>query len=352
MDPARAEVTPERIVDTLQAYQRTEALRAAIELDLFSALAEGPMTLAPLAERLHVSPRGLRALLTFLASLGFVLADGDRFRAAPDAARFLDRHKASYLGDTVAFYNSAMFREAFLATADAVRRGGSDPARVDTMRADHPVWTEYARAMGPLFVGAADSLADLLLAESPRPSRILDVAAGHGLFGLALLRRCPEAIVTAIDWPSVLPAALGRAREEGVVDRFRTISGSAFVTPLEGPYDTVLVANFLHHFDAATNARLLAHIVAALEPGGRLAAVEFVPNDDRVTPPAAARFGLSMLTTTPSGDVYTFAELAQLLEEAGLENPRLCALARSPERAVIARRPLGGAGAPGRAGPL
>lgn len=339
MDRRTSEVTPERIVDTLQAFQRTEALRAAIELDLFSVLGEEPLAVEPIAERLGVAPRGLRALLTFLASLGLVLADDGRFRAAPDAARFLDRRRAGYLGGTVAFYDSGTFRDAFRATTEAVRRGGSDASRIDSMQPDHPVWLEYAHAMAPLFVGASESLADLLLARGPAPTRVLDVAAGHGLFGLALARRVPELTVTALDWPSVLPEAAARATAAGVAPRFRTIAGSAFTAPLDGPYDVVIVANFLHHFDAATNARLLQRLVSTLAPNGRLAAVEFVPNDDRVTPPAAARFGLAMLTTTPSGDVYTFAELARLFEEAGLVGPELLPLARSPERVVIARRP-------------
>src|SRR5579859_949114 len=232
-------VTPERIVDTLQAFQRTEALRAAIELDLFSALAEGVDALPALAKRLRCSERGLRALLNFLVTLGFVSKDGDRYRAAPDAARYLDRRSPAFLGDSAAFYTSPTFREGFLETAEAVRRGGSDPERVDSMRPDHPVWVEYARAMAPLFRGAADSLAGIVLARTPSPRKVLDVAAGHGLFGIAVARRAPSAEVTAVDWPAVLELAKAHAEEAGVGDRYHTVAGSAFDAPLGGPYDAI-----------------------------------------------------------------------------------------------------------------
>jgi hypothetical protein len=77
------------------------------------------------------------------------------------------------------------------------------------------------------------------------------------------------------------------------------------------------VTNFLHHFDVPTNTTLLRKVAAALKPGGRVAILEFVPNDDRVSPPQAAGFALTMLAGTPAGDAYTFAELRRMAEAAG-----------------------------------
>ncbi len=346
MGAPEPKVNAERILDTLQAFQRTEALRAAIELDLFTALAEGLDEPETLAGRAGASPRGLRALLRYLVTIGLVVKEGDRYAPAPDAARYLDRRSPAYLGDTARFYTAPALREGFADLTEAVRRGGSDPRRIDSMQPEHPVWVDYATAMASVFRGAAESLADLLMPLEPPPRTILDVAAGHGLFGIALLRRLPEAAVTALDWAPVLPVAAAHARAAGVLERFRTHAGSAFDAELRGPYDTVLVANFVHHFPPRRVVELLERLRGALVPGGRIVLVEFVANDDLVTPTAAGRFALTMLATTPGGDAYTFAELSDLLLEAGFDGPVLRPLAHSPERAVLARRTEPGGGRP------
>ncbi|MBS1860031.1 MAG: methyltransferase type 12, partial [Acidobacteria bacterium] len=96
-----------------------------------------------------------------------------------------------------------------------------------------------------------------------------------------------------------------------------TLPGSAFEVDYGGPYDIVLLTNFLHHFDRATCVGLLRKVHAALKPGGRAAALEFVPNEDRVSPPMAAAFALVMLASTPSGDAYTLSEYESMYREAG-----------------------------------
>ena len=77
------------------------------------------------------------------------------------------------------------------------------------------------------------------------------------------------------------------------------------------------MTNFLHHFDAATNTTLLKKVAASLKPGGRVAVLEFVPNEDRVSPPESATFAMQMLGSTPSGDAYTLSQLTAMLNAAG-----------------------------------
>jgi len=330
--------TPERLIATLQAYQQTEALRAAIDLDVFTAIAAGATDLRALAKRCSVSVRGLRALTNYLVTLGYLELEGGAYRLAPDAARFLDRRVATYLGGTADFYAAPLLRAGFRSVADAVRRGGSDPQKVDSMAPRNPVWLEYARGMAPLFVPPAAAVASLLEEQGIAPRRVLDLAAGHGWFGLEIARRFPDAEVTAADWPAVLAVARDHARTAGVAARFRTLPGDVFSVPLGRGYDVIVVANFLHHFAPARIRRLLRRLRASLAESGRLVLVEFVPNDDRVTPPSVAQFGLRLLATTPHGDIYTFAEFAELLKAAGFAGARLYPVAGSPERAILAER--------------
>ncbi len=117
--------------------------------------------------------------------------------------------------------------------------------------------------------------------------------------------------------------------------RYDGIPGSAFEVDYGGPYDIVLLTNFLHHFDPPTCVRLLKKVRAALKPGARAAALEFVPNEDRVSPPMAAGFSLTMLATTASGDAYTFRELESMYREAGFERISAHPVPTGPQTVVV-----------------
>ena len=145
--------------------------------------------------------------------------------------------------------------------------------------------------------------------------RVLDIAAGHGLFGIEVARQNPNAHIVALDWPMVLEVATENAAKAGVSSRYELLPGSAFDVDYGGPYDVVLLTNFLHHFDAGTNTGLLRKIYDACAPGAVVATLEFVPNDDRVSPPPAAAFSLVMLASTATGDAYTFRELEEMYRQ-------------------------------------
>ena len=106
---------------------------------------------------------------------------------------------------------------------------------------------------------------------------VLDIAAGHGLFGIEVAKQNPQARVTGLDWAPVLRVALENARKAGVHDRYNMLPGSAFEVDFGGPYDAVLLTNFLHHFDPPTNVTLLKKVRAALKPGGRAATSSSCP---------------------------------------------------------------------------
>jgi ubiquinone/menaquinone biosynthesis C-methylase UbiE len=167
---------------------------------------------------------------------------------------------------------------------------------------------------------------------------VLDIAAGHGMWGIAFAKKFPNAHIVALDWAPVLEVARENARAFGVADRFSTIAGSAFDVDLGANYDVVLLPNFLHHFNAADCVKLLKRVHAALRPGGHVAIVEFVPNPDRISPPPSAGFSLVMLATTPEGDAYTFAELADMLKQAGFETATQQSLPASVNQAVVSKR--------------
>jgi phosphohistidine phosphatase SixA len=320
---APAPPSPDLFLAAMTAYQRSAALKGALDLDLFTAIGRSREAAATLAARCGADARGMRILCDYLTVAGFFHKEGDRYALTPDSAAFLDRRSPSCVASAADFIYASEIRLAFADVAAAVRRGGTVMPAAGTLAPEHPVWVEFAHAMAPLMRGAARAVVELVDVDEARPLRVLDVAAGHGMFGIAFAERYPRAQITALDWPSVLDVARVNARNAAVGGRFHTVAGSAFEVDLGGPYDLILLANFLHHFDPPTCERFLGRVRAALAPDGRAATVEFVPDDGRVSPPHAALFSLVMLCSTPAGDAYTFGELDGMFRRAGFSSSRL-----------------------------
>ena len=331
--------SPQRILQTLGAFHQTAALRAAIHLDLFTTLADGYSDAPAIAGRVGASEKGTRVLCDSLVVMGFLTKSGDRYGLTAESAAFLSTRLPAYLGSVARFLvDDPELVRAFEDLTAVVRKGGAVFSDEGTVSRDNPVWITFARSMAPMMAMPAELLARRLGADTDQPTEVLDIAAGHGLYGLAFARHNPRARVTAVDWPRVLEVALENAARAGVTDRYRTVPGSAFEVDFGGVYDTVLLTNFLHHFDVPTCEGLLRRLHAVTRPGGRAVAVEFVPNDDRVSPPNDAMFSLIMLATTAHGDAYTYAEYHRMFRSAGFTRCELIELEPLPQRVVVAHR--------------
>jgi 2-polyprenyl-3-methyl-5-hydroxy-6-metoxy-1,4-benzoquinol methylase len=207
-----------------------------------------------------------------------------------------------------------------------------------TVAPENPIWVKFARAMMPMAAMPAQVIAGMFGDLAGRKVKVLDIAAGHGLYGIAFARQFPEAEVYALDWAAVLEVAKENASAVGVAERHHTIEGSAFDADFGEGYDVVLLTNFLHHFDPPTCETLLRKVHAALKEGGRALTLEFVPEADRVTPPISAAFSLMMLASTPAGDAYTFAELERMFANASFARSELRDLPASPQKLVVSHK--------------
>jgi len=330
-------LTPGLVFDMLQAHQRTSALKAAIELDVFRAVGEGPGDVASIARQCASSERGIRILCDFLTINGVLLKENGCYRHTPTSAAFLDPRSPASLASIAIFLSNPAMREAYDHLAEIVRTGRTVLPGEGSVEPDNPVWVQFAETMAPMMAPLAAPLGALVLEGQTGPMTVLDIAAGHGLFGIEVAKQNPQARVTGLDWAAVLGVAMENARKAGVQDRYETLPGSAFDVDFGGPYDVVLLTNFLHHFDPPTNVGLLKKVHAALKPGGRAATLEFVPNEDRVSPPQPASFAMTMLASTPSGDAYTLSELTAMYREAGFGEVSGQAIPMSPHTVVLGR---------------
>ena len=328
--------SPMLVFQTLQAHANTEALKTAIELKLFTAIAAGHCTTAALAEACGASEKGIRVLCDTMAILGFLTKSGAVYALTEDSAMFLDTNSRAYLGGCLPFILGENQRKGFEMLTEAVRKGGTAVSEEGTMAPDHPSWVDFARGMMPLMMPAAEAIAAVTNVAQAGPLKVLDIAAGHGLFGITIARHNPEAQIYALDWKAVLAVAAEHATMFGVADRFHTITGSAFDVDFGEGYDIVLVTNFLHHFDVVTNVALMVKVRKCLRPGGRAVILEFVPDETRLSPPGAGLFALTMLASTRSGDAYTFGEIESTCRAAGFGTVTIHPVGPTPQSIVIA----------------
>ncbi|RMH31111.1 MAG: methyltransferase domain-containing protein [Nitrospirae bacterium] len=330
--------SPALFFQTINAYQRTEALKTAIELDLFTTVAQGNRTAREIAQCCGASERGIRMLANSLAAIGFLKKDGQTYALTPDSAMFLDARSPAYLGGTLAFLLSPPLVEGFRRLSEAVRKGGTAISPQGTLEPEHPEWVTFARSMAPLMKGPAIWIAEWVKRHAPHVKQVLDVAAGHGVFGVEIAKVLPQTKIMALDWPSVLMVAQEQAKVAGVHARFHLLPGSAFDVELPQNVDLVLLTNFLHHFDEATCVSLLKRLYACLTEAGIVVTLEFMPNEDRVSPPAVAEFALIMLATTPAGDAYTFREYERMFRRAGFGASEWYDVPASNQRAIVTRK--------------
>jgi ubiquinone/menaquinone biosynthesis C-methylase UbiE len=334
---SRRRPSPDKFFETMVAYQRTAALKAAIDLDLFTAVGEGQKTAAALAKRVQGAERGMRMLCDSLVVLGFLTKDGASYGLTADSAVFLDKRSPAYAGSARNFLASSFVVDGFRDLAAVVRSGHPTWDQPFAEEDKHAAWAEFARNMASLSYLVAQETAKLLDQDST--IKVLDVAAGHGMFGIAIAQQNPRATIVASDWPAVLAVAEENARRFAVSGRYRLLPGDVLEVDLGDGFDAVVMPNVMHLWDRPTNVRFLKKVHAALAPKGRVVIIEFVPNDDRVSPAVPALFALNMLANTTAGDVYTVSEHRAMLSEAGFSECQVQPLPPTPHTAIVAVKP-------------
>jgi SAM-dependent methyltransferase len=322
------------VFDVAMAYQKTAALVAAVKLDIFTIIGSHAMTCDEVASRTGASSRGIRILCDFMTTIKLLNKDGLQYSLTPSARILLDETSPFAMGGIVHFIAAPEMIALFFEDPEKYVRYGGATSR-NNVAPDNPIWIQYARAMEPLASPMAKRVAAYVATFPEPPLAVLDIAAGHGLYGIEVAKVMPEAIVTGIDWRGVLDVAKANAQRAGVYDRYRALAGDALTTDWGRNFDLIMLPNFLHHFDRETCISLLAKVRKSLATGGIALSVDFVPDENRVAPPIPAMFAFWMLASTPGGDAYTGSELDQMARSAGFLSATIRPLAPTPESLVI-----------------
>lgn len=185
----QAGLNPSIIFEIMNGYVKTEALRGVLELELFTHVVAGADTAEALAEKCGASVRGIRILCDYLTVHGLLSKKGDRYEASREAAVFLNRASPMYMGSVTQFMCGPHQMQSFQNIAGVVRKGGTRMGPGGSTEPEHPIWIDFARSMTPMMVPAAEEMAARIIGKAGgAPWRVLDIAAGHGMFGITIAR--------------------------------------------------------------------------------------------------------------------------------------------------------------------
>jgi ubiquinone/menaquinone biosynthesis C-methylase UbiE len=329
-----SQISADPVYDLALAYQKTAALMAAIRLDLFTLLGSGVRNIETLATATGASRRGVRILCDFLTVLGLLVKHDESYGLTPASQRLLDRSSPLAENDTIDFLAAPEMISLLLDDPVSYVRNGGSPGLAN-VAPENPVWVRFARAMVPLASVTAKRVAAHVARQPNRPRTVLDIAAGHGLYGIEIAKAVPGVLVTAVDWAGVLAVARAHVESAGLEDRYHMIAGNAFDVAWGSDFDLVLLPNILHHFSHGDCVTLLAKAKSALSDSGRVLAIDFVPNPDRISPPEPAAFAYWMLATTPHGDAHTLEDYDSMAKEAGFSGVAGRLLVPTPETLVL-----------------
>ncbi len=314
---AQPSLSPMVLMDTAWGFTRTEILKTAVELDVFTQIERGRTSPHSLAEAIGASERGLRILLNALVGLSVLKKTGEQYQLSEGARRFLCKNSPAYMGEWLLHVNEMMPAWAHL--TEVVRTG--QPYR--QVEGDGERGEFFARIVAGLFTMNAPGAQAAAKAMVGRRSglRVLDIGAGSGVWGIAFAQEDPQARVTLVDVPKVLPIAKQFVAQHGLEDRFQYLAGNFREVDLGKEQHDVAILGHICHSEGARNTQtLFRRIRQALKPGGRLLIAEFLADEERRSALFPLIFAVNMLVNTEEGDTFTLSELRTWLTEAGFKS--------------------------------
>ncbi len=332
------QVTPERILQLAWGYVPPLVLEAAIRHRVFDVLDAGAMTVEQTAAATGASPRGLTAIMNALVGLNFLSKDAHaRYALTPESSAFLVSTKPSFQGGLIRHCSEHLIPR-WLRLNDVVATGNPVTA-VNQEQSGAAFFHDFVLDIFPMSYPAAQFLAaHLHYGSDGPPLRVLDLAAGSGVWGIALAQSSPRVHVTAVDWPEVIPVTRKTAARFGFDGRFSFVEGDLHDAAFGSGYALATLGHILHSEGEALSKKLLAKTFHALAPGGTIAIQEFLVNRDRTGPVNGLFFAVNMLVNTQNGTTWSVEEISEWLREAGFTDPRTIP-SPGPSPLILATKP-------------
>jgi ubiquinone/menaquinone biosynthesis C-methylase UbiE len=325
-----------RLTDIAYGFMASKALFAALELDLFTDLADGPHTCAELSVRTAMAPNRLQTLLHALTGLGLTVLDGRAYSNAPAAGRWLVRGAPDAYGD---YFRLQVARQIYPALLDldagmAGTRGSFDT--LTDLLADAGEARTFTAGQHVASLGPAQALARRLPIRDARS--LLDVGGGSGAFTIALCDRNPALRSTILDLPAVADLARDYCAEAGLGERVDVLAGDALAGAWPGEQDVVLMSYLLSALGDGDVDVALARAMDSLRPGGLLVLHDFMLHDDGHGPPTAALWFLQYVAYRSDGVSFSAADLRARIRGHGFLPTTTEVLIPGLTKVVLARK--------------
>ncbi len=331
------QVTPERIMQLAWGYAPPLILEAALRHRVFDVLESGPKTVEEIQKATGASSRGLSAIMNALCGLNFLTKDADgAFSLTPESETFLLRSKPSFMGGVI-LHGSEQLIPKWLKLNEVVETG--KPVEAVNQEKAAEFFEKFVLDIFPTSYPSAQKLAAALDVKSAtQPLRVLDLAAGSGVWGIALAQASEQVHVTAVDWAKVLPITQKTAERFGLSKRFSFAAGDLLEADFGGGHNIATLGHILHSEGEERSRKLLKKTFDALATGGTIAIAEFLVNADRTGPMNGLLFAVNMLVNTEEGGTYSFEEISGWLADAGFRDPRTLE-SPGPSPLILATKP-------------
>ena len=331
-------LTPERLQQLGFAYAPPLMISAAVNNKVFDSLADGPKTVEQLQKQTGASVRGLRAVMDALVGLELLKKDRQsRYSLTPESQAFLVSEKP---GTLAGFFGGILpvLISRWLRLTDIVREG-RPPVAVNQETEGTEFFSQLVETIIPMSYPSAQKLADhLKITKAKDQVRVIDLAAGSGIWGIAAAQKSPGVRVTAVDWAGMIPTTKRITEKFAVRDRFDFIEGDLSQANFGSGYDVATLGHILHSEGEQRARQLLKKTFGALKSGGTIAIAEWLVNDVRTKPLPSLVFAVQMLVNTEKGNTFSFNEIKQWLEDAGFKNVRKLD-APGPSPLILATKP-------------
>lgn len=317
-------------------FMASKTLFAALDLELFTHLAQGSRSAHELQRCTGAAPNALHTLLRACASLGLVGREGERYYNSPAAAQYLAKGSPRYFGDYFRYQIDRQIYPSLQELGDALKGLPTTPMYARMASPAEAELFSNAQHVGSL--GPAHLLAQRV--DCSGWGQLLDVAGGSGAFSIALCRRNPRLHATIIDFESVVPIARRFVEQAGLSGRISATAGEALATPWPQGQDAVLMSYLLSAMPAPSFAPVLRKAFQALRPGGVLLVHDFMLDEGRHGPRHAALWFVANLIGGPQQISFSAGDLATLLLDSGFAEPQSTDLLEGLTGLLSARRPL------------
>jgi SAM-dependent methyltransferase len=322
------------LYELASGYWMSSALRAGMEVGVFDALKDGPVSVEQLAVACEADPGNLAALVDAMVGLGLLIRSLDAVDLAPEHRPFLTPGSPdSLLG---AFRFNADLEGLWQQLSTCVRSGNPVIPQMPHLGADPERTRRFVEGMHSRAALMARGL--LQVVKPPEGSKVLDLAGGPGTFSLKLLERDHSLQITVFDLPPVVQAAREIHAEHPVAAGLTFQGGDYHEGGLPEGQDLILYCGALHQELPQSLPGLLERMHQVLVPGGKVLIVDLLLDADRATPVYAALFDLNMRLMRPTSHVHTVDEVEGALVQGGFELIRKGDVPETPYRYLEAKR--------------